>query len=164
MLGISQNFIVNHWFCKTDWSLINNRHVKNIFTLNLGIYSLLQINKTGIQIIFFLFLHEHICCGYSLEVPPWGTSNEYHHHMFSWRNKKNISTFGLTHLRLFYLFFFTFTQHNWILGQTAQQTDCQCKLELGSTRKKYHDITVVVIGIWCTCTALQFKLAFIAKQ
>ena len=28
--------------------------------------------------IFFLFLHENICCGYSLEVPHWGASNEYH--------------------------------------------------------------------------------------
>ena len=25
--------------------------------------------RGGIQIIFFLFLHENICCGYSLEVP-----------------------------------------------------------------------------------------------
>ena len=41
-------------------------------------------------LIFFLFLHENICCGYSLEVPQWGTSNEYPQHIFSWRNKKNI--------------------------------------------------------------------------
>ena len=40
--------------------------------------------------IFFLFLHENICYVYSLEVPHWGTSNEYPQHMFSWRNKKNI--------------------------------------------------------------------------
>ena len=40
--------------------------------------------------IFFLFHHEHICCGYSLEVPQLGTSNEYPQHMFSWRNQKNI--------------------------------------------------------------------------
>ena len=31
-------------------------------------------------------------CGYSLEAPHWGTSNEYPH-MFPWRNKKNINTF-----------------------------------------------------------------------
>ena len=42
-----------------------------------------------------LFLHENICCGYSLEVPQWGTSNEYPQHMFSWKNKKNVSTFRL---------------------------------------------------------------------
>ena len=40
--------------------------------------------------IFFLFLHENICCGYSLEAPRRGASNEYPQHMFSWRNKKNI--------------------------------------------------------------------------
>ena len=42
------------------------------------------------MLIAFLFLHENICCGYSLEAPRWGASNEYPQHMFSWRNKKNI--------------------------------------------------------------------------
>ena len=42
--------------------------------------------------IFFLFLHENICYGYSLEVPQQGTSNEYIH-LFWERNKKNINTF-----------------------------------------------------------------------
>ena len=41
-------------------------------------------------LIFFLFLQENICCGYSLEVPQQGTSNEYSQHMFSLRNKKTI--------------------------------------------------------------------------
>ena len=27
--------------------------------------------------LFFLFFHENICCGYSLEGPQWGTSYEY---------------------------------------------------------------------------------------
>ena len=30
---------------------------------------LIASDKRGIHIIFFLFLHENICCGYSLEVP-----------------------------------------------------------------------------------------------
>ena len=38
---------------------------------------------------FFLLLHKNICCGYSLEVPHRGTSNEYPQHMFLWRKKKN---------------------------------------------------------------------------
>ena len=42
--------------------------------------------------MFFLFLHENICCGYSLEVPQWGTSNEYQQHTFSCGNKKIIDT------------------------------------------------------------------------
>ena len=34
-------------------------------------------------LIFFLCLHKNICCGYSLEVPCRGASNEYPQHMFS---------------------------------------------------------------------------------
>ena len=30
---------------------------------------------------FCLFLHKNICCGYSLESPQWGDSNEYPQHM-----------------------------------------------------------------------------------
>ena len=55
-------------------------------------WSQLQI-RGGIHIIFFLFLHEKICCGYSLEAPRRGASNEYPQHMFSLRNKKDISSF-----------------------------------------------------------------------
>ena len=56
--------------------------------------------RVGIQIIFFLFLHKiflhkNIFCGYSLEAPRRGASNEYLQHMFLWRNKKNINTFWL---------------------------------------------------------------------
>ena len=39
--------------------------------------------------IFLNFLQKHRLW-YSLEVPQWGTSNEYQQHMFCWRNKKNI--------------------------------------------------------------------------
>ena len=38
---------------------------------------------------FFLFLHKNICCGYSLEAPRRGASNEYTQHMFLWRNGEN---------------------------------------------------------------------------
>ena len=41
-------------------------------------------------LIFFLFLHENICCGYLLKVPRRGASNEYPKIMFTWRNKENI--------------------------------------------------------------------------
>ena len=36
---------------------------------------------------FFLFLHENICCGYSLEVPQQGISNEYPQCMFFFMEK-----------------------------------------------------------------------------
>ena len=38
--------------------------------------------------LFFLFLHENICCGYSLEAPWQGASNEHPQYMFSWRIRK----------------------------------------------------------------------------
>ena len=41
-------------------------------------------------LIFILFLNKNICCGYSLEAPHRGASNEYPQHMFLSRNKKNI--------------------------------------------------------------------------
>ena len=47
--------------------------------------------------IFFLFLDENICCGYSSEAPR-GTSNEYPQHMFSSRNKKDISIFRMKNM------------------------------------------------------------------
>ena len=34
------------------------------------------------SVIFFLFLHENICYGYSLEAPRRGASNVYPQHMF----------------------------------------------------------------------------------
>ena len=49
---------------------------------------LFQQNKN--QTMFFIFFHRNILCGYSLEVPRRGTSNEYPQNMFSWKNKKNI--------------------------------------------------------------------------
>ena len=58
------------------------------------IHPQLQI-RGGIHIIFFLFLNEDICCGYSLEAPHWGASNEYPQHMFLLRNKKAISIFRM---------------------------------------------------------------------
>ena len=41
------------------------------------------------MLVSFLFLHENICCGYSLEAPRRGASNEYPQHIFSLRNKKD---------------------------------------------------------------------------
>ena len=63
-------------------------------TVTLPHYAI-ALDKRGIHIIFFLFLHENICCGYSLEAPRRGASHEYPQHMFSWRNKKDISSFRM---------------------------------------------------------------------
>ena len=45
------------------------------------------------RIIIFLFLNKNICCGYSLEAPPRGASNEYPQRMFLLRNEKIINSF-----------------------------------------------------------------------
>ena len=68
---------------------------KGSFFSRCGLYlRSIGLDKNGYQVTFFLFLHKNICCGYSLEAPHRGTSNEYPH-IFLWRNKKNINTFGL---------------------------------------------------------------------
>ena len=48
--------------------------VKNM-ALDKVLFQLKSINS-------FLFLHENICCGYSLEAPCRGASNEYPQYMF----------------------------------------------------------------------------------
>ena len=48
----------------------------------------LKIFRQKIQ-IFFIFLLKNIDCGYSLELPRRGGSNEYPQSMFLSRNKKN---------------------------------------------------------------------------
>ena len=42
------------------------------------------------MLIYFLFLNKNKCCGYSLEAPRRGASNEYPQYMYLSRNKKNI--------------------------------------------------------------------------
>ena len=49
----------------------------------------IAVAKKSIETISF-FLKENICCGYSLEAPHHGASNEYPQHMFSSSNKKNV--------------------------------------------------------------------------
>ena len=47
-----------------------------------------------IRDIFFLLFLKNICCGYSLEAPRQGTSNEYHDICFHGKIKKNSINFG----------------------------------------------------------------------
>ena len=44
-----------------------------------------------ILVYFFLLLYKNICCGYSLEVPHWCTSNECPKHIFLWQTGENYS-------------------------------------------------------------------------
>ena len=55
--------------------------------------SYLQI-RGDIHIIFFLFLLENICCGYSLEAARRAASNEYHNICFHEEIRKISAFFG----------------------------------------------------------------------
>ena len=55
-------------------------------------FYIVKVGFTGIYIIF-LVSAQNIDCGYSLELPRWGGSNEYLQSMFLSRNKKNIRIF-----------------------------------------------------------------------
>ena len=78
----------HHKKCQKCWccwiSFQSNKIAFLIFRKMSSFSHKLQIRR--IHIIFFLFLHENIYCGYSLEAPYWGASNEYPQHMFSWRS------------------------------------------------------------------------------
>ena len=45
--------------------------------------SIIATDKRGYPHNIFLFLHENICCGYSITAPRQGASNEYPQHTFS---------------------------------------------------------------------------------
>ena len=46
-----------------------NSYIFHISAQNIDCEYFIATDKGGIYIIFFLFLHENICCGYSLEAP-----------------------------------------------------------------------------------------------
>ena len=72
-----------------------HRMLSLISTFVARLYNLYLQIRGGNHIIFFIFLHEKICCGYSLEAPRRVAYNEYHNIYFWWRNKKYSSTFRL---------------------------------------------------------------------
>ena len=53
-----------------------------------------ELGYAGVY-LFFLFLLQNIDCGYTLELPCQGGSNEYPQSMFRSKNKKNIKIFQL---------------------------------------------------------------------
>ena len=55
--------------------------IRRKIIINIALDKVLFLNQK--VSIFFLFLNENICCGYSLEAPRRGASNEYPQHMFS---------------------------------------------------------------------------------
>ena len=99
-------------------------------------------DKRGIHIIFFLFLHKNVCCGYSLEEPRRGASNEYHNICFR-GEIRNISAFfgGKKHLiccygGVFLLMTTGFGLH-WIIQLDILATICmKCQFLFSVKNKK----------------------------
>ena len=60
---------------------------------------MVKLGFTGVYIIF-LFLLKNIDCGYPLEPPRWGGSNEYPQSMF-WAEIWKISAFFIWNLSFF---------------------------------------------------------------
>ena len=82
MLTVLVSTISNSQVCEA----IFNQSFNDTLTNDIVSFEQLGPGKYGIApeeavfnhiLIFFFFLHENICYGYSLEVPLWGTSNEY---------------------------------------------------------------------------------------
>ena len=67
-----------------------NMPIYNFDTLEPHFY-IVKLWFTGIYIIFFLFLLQNINCGYSLEPPRRGVSNEYPRSMFEQKYEKYVS-------------------------------------------------------------------------
>ena len=72
-------------------SLITKTCLYNVDPLKSHFY-IVKVGFTGVYIIF-LISAQNIDCGYSLEPPRRGRSNEYPQSMFLSRNKKNIRIF-----------------------------------------------------------------------
>ena len=103
-LQASANWFSFGWL----WSFVNNRYwfiwnmqedkTKRRWEGNVMYTCTCTFNiatdKRGIHIIFLWFLHENICCGYSLEVPRRGASNEYHNICFCGEIRKISAFFG----------------------------------------------------------------------
>ena len=85
----------NNNFLSAELAKRVNKIYKNTDTDNVVLSKLYIGTDKGVffirkMLISFLFLDKNICCGYSLEAPCRGASNEYPQHMFLSRNKKNI--------------------------------------------------------------------------
>ena len=90
--NIIYTFLIGY---NTDFALVKKKKNKNgPRQAKKCLQTCAQIRR-HIHIIFFVFLDKNIHCGYSLEAPRQGASNEYPQRMFLSRNKKDISIFRM---------------------------------------------------------------------
>ena len=95
----------------------------NVFTLNIATLCI-ALDISGIWDEWFSFLHE-ICCGYSLEAPLWGASNEYPQQVFMEKKIRNMNTFWLKkHLTCIQTSLFNYMWLHLKLTLTLLKTTC----------------------------------------
>ena len=85
-------FLSNHITCYTSWSILQGNQDASIATDKRGYphnIFLISWRKHMLWVLIRSASPRKTCCGYSLEVPHWGTSNEYPQHMFSHRDTSN---------------------------------------------------------------------------
>ena len=73
-----------HKMTHKGWHVIKPQHNQSVSYFQIRCFFFFNQKV----LIFFLFLHENIYCGYSLEAPQRDASNEYQQCMFLWRNYK----------------------------------------------------------------------------
>ena len=84
----------------------NTKHAYIILTtLNLPHFYIVKLGFTGVY--FFLFCSKYIDCGYSLEPPRRGSSNEYHKLCIE-QKYENCRNFSSENFHFFFFFFFFF--------------------------------------------------------
>ena len=99
--------------------------------------------------ISFSFLHKNICCGYSLEAPQQGASNEYPQHMFSWRNRKNIMWIPPLICSYVCSLIMAFQYFLLIRTQQAHNTETLCCINIDAISLMRHFINVMCpLGMW----------------
>ena len=100
---ISSTTCFNDYYLKISWKFANQHkryrtYIKLFQMLSLIGFAFPYTSAWGKDVrdikkmCTLLFLYKNTCCGYSLERPQWGFSNEYHN-MFLWWNNKNINYF-----------------------------------------------------------------------
>ena len=102
--GFLQLYMFILLFMRWDIFLITKTCLHNFDPLKPHFYiHVVKLGFTGVYIIF-LFLLKNIDCGYSLEPPRRGGSNEYPHSMF-WAEIGKISEFFIWLFSFFFFFF-----------------------------------------------------------
>ena len=85
-------FLYTHVQADKDWVVIGERLVApRVVVSGGGGIALDKALFSTKKYLYFSYFSTKTCCGYSLEAPRRGASNDYPQHMFSSRNKKAIN-------------------------------------------------------------------------